>query len=466
MRKLILAMVITVMAALIAACGGTPGADTNSSSSTAAAPATETADGQNPFAGYGDITLKVWTADNQDPGPMPVIKELAKQFEAMYPNVKIELTFKGFTDYIKVIKLALAGDDGPDVAEGNQGWQVDGALVKAGLIKPLTDEVATLGWQDWYSAGTFQQFQWADDGSKFGTGTTFGVGQFGQSTGIFYNKQKLADAGVDPTTWKTFADLQAGLKTLREKLPADEPVINLGNKDGYEAVHAWGMIQGAFEDPQAIRDWVFQADDATFNSPGNIQALRLLQEWVKADYFGPNYNAVGENDAAAAFAKGTGALYMGGNWQAGVIKGGLGDQAGFMNAPPGDSGKRAAIGATSLPWHISSKTKYPDVAAAFLNHMINGEGSADLMYSQNQIPAVQSAPQPAGDEYLGSIATGWQQLVQDGGLTLFPDWASPSMFDTMGAAFQQMMAGKKTPEDVAKDLQADWQKFHDELAAG
>ena len=97
-----------------------------------------------------------------------------------------------------------------------------------------------------------------------------------------------------------------------------------------------------------------------------------------------------------------------------------------------------AIGSTSLPWHISSKSKYPDVAAAFINHLINGEGSAQLMYDQVQIPAVQSAPQPEGDEYLGQVATGWQQLVKDGGLTLFLDWSSPTMYDTMGAEFQKL----------------------------
>ena len=31
----------------------------------------------NPFAHYGNITLNVWSADNQDPGPEPVIKALA-----------------------------------------------------------------------------------------------------------------------------------------------------------------------------------------------------------------------------------------------------------------------------------------------------------------------------------------------------------------------------------------------------
>src|SRR5438046_208031 len=91
----------------------------------------------NPFAHYGNITLTVTSADNQDPGPEPVIKELIKRFEAKYPNVKVNITFKGFSDYMKVIQLSLNGNSAPDVSEGNQSYATDALLVKAKLIIPL-----------------------------------------------------------------------------------------------------------------------------------------------------------------------------------------------------------------------------------------------------------------------------------------------------------------------------------------
>ena len=34
----------------------------------------------------------------------------------------------------------------PDVAEGNQGFQIDSALVKAKLIKPLDSYATKYGW--------------------------------------------------------------------------------------------------------------------------------------------------------------------------------------------------------------------------------------------------------------------------------------------------------------------------------
>ena len=134
-----------------------------------------------------------------------------------------------------------------------------------------------------------------------------------------------------------------------------------------------------------------------------------------------------ENEAAAAFAKGKGVFYLGGNWQAQVIKAGLRHNVGFMNMPPGPSGKYVAIGATSLPWHISSKTKYPDVGAAFINWLIAAPGSAQLMYPQNQVPAIFGAPAAEGQPVHGLAGHRLAAARRDNGLTLFPDWASTTM---------------------------------------
>ena len=138
------------------------------------------------------------------------------------------------------------------------------------------------------------------------------------------------------------------------------------------------------------------------------------------------------------FAKGTGVFYLGGNWQANVIKTGLKDSARFMNMPPGPSGKDVAIGSTSLPWHISSKSKYPDVGAALINWLIFGTGLGPAVVRPNQIPAVLSAPSAKGDAYLSSVANGWKWLfVKSNGLTLFPDWASTDMLTGDGAGLPE-----------------------------
>ena len=90
---------------------------------------------------------------------------------------------------------------------------------------------------------------------------------------------------------------------------------------------------------------------------------------------------------------------------------------------------------------------------------LSSKGSAQLMYTQNQIPAITGAPAAKGNVYLSSIATGWKQLVASNGLTLYPDWASDTMLTTMGTEFQKMIAQRQSPADTAKAIQADWAKF-------
>ena len=94
---------------------------------------------------------------------------------------------------------------------------------------------------------------------------------------MFANKKKLDAAGVDPASLKTFDDFDAALAKLRKSLPADEPVITLGNKDQYDAIHLWGGIQGAYTPAQDVRDWIFQKDGATFDNDGQPQVAREAQ---------------------------------------------------------------------------------------------------------------------------------------------------------------------------------------------
>jgi raffinose/stachyose/melibiose transport system substrate-binding protein len=443
----------------VAGCGGTPGAE--KPEKTASKPAANVK--TSGFESLGPLTLTVISPEGSG-GPQDALKTLSKSFEQKYPNVTVKLTFREFASWIKQAKLVASSDNPPDVFGGNQGYQLDGELVKAGLIKPLDEYAKAYGWDKSYTPETLQQFKWTDDGQTFGEGTLWGVAQTGQSVGVFADKKKLAAAGVDPASLKTFDDFDAALAKLRTSLPADEPVITLGDKDQYHALHVWGGIQGAYMPAQDVRDWIFQKDGATFDSEGNLKALQKLKEWADKGYFGKadTYNARDETNAGVVFGKGQGALLIAGNWQAATAREGLGDDAEFFNMPPGESGDRVNIGSTSFPMHISAKTKQPDLAAAYLD-WITGPSAAQTLVDTQQVPAATDATAKPGDPLGSEVKTGWDQLVQDGGLTLYPDWSSPTMLQTMGQTFQEMLAGRISPKDVISRTQKDWEGYQKEL---
>ncbi len=460
MRKRSLRAALPVALAIgIAACGGTPGEDKPSEKAGGTPAEQVKTDG---FESLGPVTLTVISGEGSG-GPREALRTLTSQFEEKYPNVTVKISFRDTASWFKQAKLVAASDSPPDVFAGNQGYQVDGELVKAGLILSLDEYAKAYGWDESYTPETLQQFMWSDDG-KFGEGTLWGVAQSGQSTGVFANMAKLRAAGVDPASLETFDDFDAALAKLREQLPADEPVIALGNKDQYGAIHLWGMVQGAYTPAQDVRDWIFQKDGATFDTPGNLESLEKIKEWADKGYLGKgdSFNSRNDAEAAAAFGKGEGALMLGGNWNASIAKDGLGKDAGFFDMPPGESGKTVAIGSASLPMHISAKTKQPDLAAAYLD-FITGPTAGQALVDTQQVPAATDGTAEPGDPLGKAVKEGWDKLVEDGGLTLYPDWSSPTMLQTMGQTFQELLAGRMSAQDVISRTQSDWDEYHKEL---
>jgi len=454
----IAAAVVTMTAA--AGCGGTPGSSPGSGGSTPSGAVQKSG-----FGKLGPVHLLIWSYDNQDPGLEPVLKQLSANFEKQYPNVKIDMVFKDFNSLVNVVPRALASGSGPDITEGNQGYQTDAQLVKAKLIVPLDRYIKAYGWQKWYSPSTWSMFRWTDDGKTFGKGPTWGVAQTGQNINVYVNTQKLQQLGFDPSNMpQTFDDFNSMLAQIRAKLPKNEPVIEFGNNEGYGTIHMFGGIQAAFFSAQDERNWIQHVPGSTWNTPDNIKALETYQSWAKNGYFNSDYNALKYDQSAAEFAKGNGVFWMGGDWDASIIKSGLGSNAAVVNVPPGPSGTWAGVGGLSGPWHISAKTKYPDLAAAWLNYIIASPEAQKLMYAQQQIPSPSdAAAPPAGDPYLGQVTDAFRQVADDDGLMLYTDWASPTMYDTLASNFQDLLAGRISAQDMAKNVQDDWDKFDQTL---
>jgi raffinose/stachyose/melibiose transport system substrate-binding protein len=407
------------------------------------------------------ITLTMWSYDNQDPGLQPVLQQLSRQFEQSHPGVKINLVFKDFNSLVGTVPRALASGSGPDVTEGNQGYQTDAQLVKAKLILPLDKYIKKYRWDKLYAPSTWGMFRWTPDGKSFGKGPIWGLAQTGQNVVAFYNKQKLRSLGFNPNKMPTtFAGFDRLLAQLRAKLPDNEPVIEEGNKEGYGFIHLFGGIWGAYEQAAKVRNWIYHVPGSRYDTPGTVKALAKLQQWAKAGYFNDDYNAVGYDASAGLFGKGKGVFWIGGDWDSTIIKAGLGAKnIGVMPIPPGPSGKWTSIGGLSGPWHISSKTEHPDLGAEWLNYVITSQQAKKLMFAQQQLPADRRAKPPAGDPYLAAVHKAFTQVANDDGLLLYTDWASPSMYTTLQNQYQQLLAGRTTPAEMAKAVQADWEKF-------
>lgn len=397
-------------------------------------------------AELGDVTLSVWA----DQGEQELMDLYIPEFESTFSNVTVDIQYKSFNDLTATVLNAMNSDDAPDVAQGNQGWATDGALVNAGLIRPLDDVSAAYNYPA--AAGdAITQLQWSDDGSSFGSGTTYGMSPDNQMVGIFSNSAKLDALGIEAP--RTLDELEAALAAAKD---AGETPLMLGNSDKGSAMQTLSIIQGALTPAADTREWITGVDGADFNVDSNAQALDTFTEWVEKGYVSAGYNGTSPDDAAASFAAGDGVFFVGGNWYAGTISDG--DKFDFDAGL--EDGNFASSGSFGLPWHVSAKSDETLAALAFVG-VLSSADTAPMLAEVNRVPINPVESTESGSIFPDLLAASDDQLSNNGALYWY-DWATDTMFDTFTSGLQQVLAGQEPSSDLLDAVQTNWNEFHTE----
>jgi raffinose/stachyose/melibiose transport system substrate-binding protein len=417
-----------------------------------AQPAKAPAAVETDIAKAGNVTLTVWDQEVRG-GQKEQLDKLNAAFEAKYPNVTVKRVSRSFSDLQKTLRLALSGDSPPDVVETNQGYAVMGAFVKAGMLLPLDSYDAVYGWRKRYPKGLTDINSVTPDGRTLGAGGLYGVSLHGEIVGIFYNTDKLATLGLQPP--KTWAEFESALATAKGK---GELPIAFGNVDKFPAIHEFGVIQDQVAGKQAVRD-LFFGRHGSWTDGSNVQAAQELADWMKKGYLPKDANAIKYDDSPVNFAKGDGVFLIGGTWFAADLEKAMGDKVGFMLPPPAQAGAPAAtMGGESLPFSITSKSKNPAVAAAYINFITSPE-SMDIATEQGLLPALKPTSKQPSSALQQEIFAAWDAISRSDGLTPYLDNATPTMPDTLGGALQELIGGKATPQEALAKVQKDYADF-------
>jgi len=438
-------------ALLVAGCSA-PGSDDGSAGDSSDAAAEEITAPVTPeeVAELGDVTMRIWA----EAGEEATLNHLVPIFEKKYPNVTVDVTIKSFDDLTKTVVNAMNSDSAPDLAQGNQGYQVDGALVQAGLVRPLDDVAEAYGWEDDYSEYSLNQFRWNEDGSRWGEGTLYANSPVTQYIGVYYNKDLLAEAGVEPP--ESWADFEASLPEIKS---AGITPIEFGNSDKQAAMHLFGAVSGRCQTADEVNDWVAGVEGADFRSECNNQTAATLVDWVNQGYISSGYDGVTMDDAALRFGDGSAAYYIGGDWLAQQISP-RGGNIGFTELT-GEHGKLVATGASSMGWHVSSKTEVLPAAVAFLGEL-HSPDYAQALADQKRVPITGGDDVTSDDPLLNDDLIAARRLLDDNGQTAYLDWSTDTMYDEFGSRLQELLAGRIGPEDFTEAVQANWAAFQED----
>jgi raffinose/stachyose/melibiose transport system substrate-binding protein len=119
--------------------------------------------------------------------------------------------------------------------------------------------------------------------------------------------------------------------------------------------------------------------------------------------------------------------------------------------------QKSTLGDFGEAWHITSVSKNPSVAAEYLN-FITSPQSEKAFVRVGDIPA-NPVSIPRAKPLFRQALSAWNILDKRGYPEKLLEWAFPDSDQILAPDIQELMAGRKTPQQVVKDTQAAWEKF-------
>jgi len=391
--------------------------------------------------GEGDITLRLTFADAP-----AMVEALVAAFHEEHPRITIEPRYTQFADYVKSIKLTMASDTAPDLAQFAVGMD---DIAARGDILDLAPYRDAYGWRKKFPAAALDQL--TGSGRRASSGRQlYGVPAGLSMTGIYYNKALARKAGITRPP-RTLAEFDRQLAAVKR---AGMTPLGVGALDS-GGLHLWAALVNNAMPPKAYRNWVKGTAGASIKTPQTLAASRKLVEWSRKGYFNESANGTTQTDTTAQFTRGESVFLINGNWAAGQLSEAMGKKAGFFLLPGERPGARAVSSGFSVSYAISSRTKHPQAAGAFLD-FLGSRQAAKIVSDNGFLPPDESAvPVPEG--VLGEVALAHRRVTADNGMNHFPDFTAPNMLDPLRAGVQKLIAGRTTPEAYLDSLQDVWQ---------
>lgn len=281
---------------------------------------------------------------------------------------------------------------------------------------------------------------------------------------VYYRKSMFAKAGITapPTTYAGFLDACAKLKAKGVL-----PIVVGGGKDSFPL----GMTVSAAVDTsvyQATPNWIQdrRAGTVKFSDPAFVDALQKVVDLKDKGYLDPKMISVDYAGTEQNFLKGKGAMYPMGSWFAAAAdKSSIKDDIGVFSWPTAD-GKALVPATTGGGLEVNAKSKNLEAAKKFaLAFQLDKENLDASVRSDALFPAIKgySPPTDMGPVFKATYDM-WAKAVQSGAVTKTFVYGQggeallPGVDAKVYTVTQDLILGRKSPQNAAKFLDAEWEK--------
>lgn len=367
-------------------------------------------------------------------------EKAVKEFEEQHPTIKIKTEAVLNDSYKEKIRVVLGSSNPPDVFFS---WSGEFAynFARSGQSLDLTDYVKEdAEWSDEFIQSQFKPFTL--------DGKIYGIPWSTDGKAFFYNKKIFDELGLEvPTTW---SELLAASEKIKE---AGYTPIGFGSKAPWTISHYIGSLNQLMVPQDVINeDYDRKNAEGDFSHPGYVKALEKFMELEP--YFNKGVNSVDHEYARELFKSGKAAIGFFQLAEIGLIEPTLKENLGVFNIPGIEGGEGNPNSITGAPEGImvSSKTKHPKEAMEFVKFLTSKEKGIEQLTEVSEYSAVKGT---TNEENASKLQQEAIDLIANAEETYlwFDTAVDIKIVDAYLNGTQQMLDGKKTPEQVMKDVQ-------------
>jgi raffinose/stachyose/melibiose transport system substrate-binding protein len=325
------------------------------------------------------VRLRMWTWASEF---APAFAATIKRYEAENPHVTVEPRYWSFGTYSPSLQAALIAKNEADLF---MPVTLTIALGRAGRVLDLRKALGADFLRDFFAS--------TNDENVY-KGGQYAVGWAAQSFGLFYNRELLGKAGVEPP--ETWDDLIAIAPEIRHRTGAT-PLAIQGTPSNQLSDFTLPLVTQITGDPQVVLDLdAHEKKGVSWNSSPVVDALAKLRRLTRAGVFDPGVLAVDQDTATSSFMNGKAAMLFSGSFFPPVLHATASKEFlqayGIAKTPawrPG--GKHWCANQAGYTWCVSALSRHRDEALAFLRYLYEPDRYRTFMNDSLSMPSTHSA---------------------------------------------------------------------------
>lgn len=384
-----------------------------------------------------------WLHLEVNPAQVKIWEDVARDFEAKNPGVKIETQFLENEAYKAKLPSMLQSKDRPQIIYSWAGGVLK-SQIEAGVLE---DIAAALGdAKDNLSPAAVSAFTL--------DGKIYGIPYAQSQVGFFYNKELMAKAGVDGAKIKTWDDLLDAVKKLKA---AGITPLMVGGADKWPVHFYWTYLAVRIGGKPAF-EAALRGENGGFAGETFVKSGQLFKQLVDLQPFQNGFLGFKNPQAVGAFGDGKAAMtlaistaYHQQRALAADKKGISDDNLGWLDFPMVTGGKgdpTDTLGGIN-GWLVTKGA--PKETVTFLKYFVSQDVQKKLAAGNFLIPVYKGADEGLASPLMRTVA---QNLAKSKYHQNFYDQSlGPSVGRVVNDVTAEIAGGSMTPEAAAKAIQ-------------